>query len=1067
MNRRLAEIENKPSFVGDIVMENVDLTEATPLVQPIKLLKPKAPYEIRAECDVVYNGGFTCTVRTTVLGVNVAMTVTLDHLSGRVLFICPSGMDPICTLSFRQQPYTKFSVVPAVASRRMRHLPAVSGYIVQALTRIVATDTVLPNGICFHIPLKSTMTTSGRNMDLSTIRKVRSRLQKEEMSRLERLQQEAAAEFADRAAERAAAERTTSHGSVDDFEHLIDTSSSSSAAATPAAASSAASAPSATKSVLSSSASSGVPSAAAAATPLSSSAAAAANKSASAGSAAKTAEAAHREQSGGGWGVGALIGAVGSKVKEARQRQLARAAAELEKEREKRQKLAEDRKERERLREAEAARRKASGIVDSHETASASTGAGASEAHAHGAASVAASAHAIAVSAAAEHSDGGDSHDSHDDEVFDGEKHAELAKEVEAGDLRASKLPAVSETSSAASPPLTLESVDISDPLAEVADAIPSLPPKRPTSKSADKPLVDAETNALLDLAAATAADKPRAPSPAPVAEAAPARPVSPRPAEAVVRPVSPQPAAAVARPVSPQPVAAVARPASPQPTTEAVLSSAPAERVASPKLPSPRPAEPAVVVDGHTAPAAVPVERAASPKPPSPRVSEPSVAAAPADRAPSPAPTPARSVSPKPADAATSLSLHPPRTESPKPELPPKHHEPVPRAASPKPALPAKERKLSSERAAAAEVHAEPTPALHADGSPVRPESPKPSLPPKSAAAVHKIAGQSDAPPTPQRPALPPKGEHAKLHEAHEPAPVLPPKSSDAKRRSLEFAAPPVVASEMKKGGSFESLSAAVPPSDRHEAGGAKSREMPRLQFDVPAAEPAAAAAPAAPAPAVDAHEHVEPLLSPRASDEHNASDNESDWEGLSFEVGSTTADALGSGAEDIDLLAESIFGNTTSPTTARAAKSTALFPGLSGTASIPGNAAPSTSPPRTGMVGKAIGGAARLVKGGKTLVKRTIVDLGDLDDLFGPSHSASGTTRTRANATAAPPVAGATPATPGKSASKPLDDDDDIFGENLVGEVTTNAASVSSSGKQSKLKSLLTRRKPTTADK
>jgi hypothetical protein len=1059
MNRRLAEIENKPSFVGDIVMENVDLTEATPLVQPIKLLKPKAPYEIRAECDVVYNGGFTCTVRTTVLGVNVAMTVTLDHLSGRVLFICPSGMDPICTLSFRQQPYTKFSVVPAVASRRMRHLPAVSGYIVQALTRIVATDTVLPNGICFHIPLKSTMTTSGRNMDLSTIRKVRSRLQKEEMSRLERLQQEAAAEFADRAAERAAAERITSHGSVDDFEHLADTSSSSSSA-TPAAASSAAAsaAASTTKSVLSSSASSGVPSAAAAAaTPLSSSSAAA-NKSASAGSAAKTAEAAHREQSGGGWGVGALIGAVGSKVKEARQRQLARAAAELEKEREKRQKLAEDRKERERLREAEAARRKASGIVDSHETASASTGAGASEAHAHGAASagLAASAHAIAVNAAAEHSDGGDSHDSHDDEVFDGEKHAELAKEVEAVDLRASKLPAASDTSSAASPPLTLESVDISDPLAQVADPIPSLPPKRPTSKSADKPLVDAETNALLDLAAAAAADKPRAPSPAPVADAAPARPVSPRPAEAVVRPVSPQPVAAVARPASPQP-------------TEAVLSSASAERVASPKLPSPRPAEPAAVVDVHTVPAAVPVERVASPKPPSPRVPEPSVAAAPTERAPSPAPTPARSVSPKPADAATSHSLHPPRTESPKPELPPKHHEPVPRAASPKPALPAKERKLSSERTAAtAEAHAEPTPALHSDGSPVRPESPKPSLPPKSAAAVHKIVSQSDAPPTPQRPALPPKGEHAKLHEAHEPAPMLPPKSSDAKRRSLEFAAPPVVASEMKKGGSFESLSAAVPPSDRHEAGGAKSRETPRLQFDVPAAEPAAAAAAStAPAPAIDAHEHVEPLLSPRASDEHNASDNESDWEGLSFEVGSTTADALGSGAEDIDLLADSIFGNTTSPTTTRAAKSTALFPGLSGTASIPGNAAPSTSPPRTGMVGKAIGGAARLVKGGKTLVKRTIVDLGDLDDLFGPSHSTSSTTRTRANATAAPPVAGATPATPGKSASKPLDDDDDIFGENLVGEVTTNAASVSSSGKQSKLKSLLTRRKPTTADK
>ena len=34
--------------------------------------------------DVVYNGGFKLTVRTSVLGVSVSMEVALDHLSGRV-----------------------------------------------------------------------------------------------------------------------------------------------------------------------------------------------------------------------------------------------------------------------------------------------------------------------------------------------------------------------------------------------------------------------------------------------------------------------------------------------------------------------------------------------------------------------------------------------------------------------------------------------------------------------------------------------------------------------------------------------------------------------------------------------------------------------------------------------------------------------------------------------------------------------------------------------------------------------------------------------------------------------
>merc|ERR1712000_66011 len=133
-----------------------------PVIQPIKLLAPKAPYEIRADMDVVYNGGFKLTVRTSVLGVSVSMEVALDHLSGRLLFICPSGADPICTLAFRSEPYCKFSVAPSLGTRRIRNLPSVSRFIVQTLTKLLVNDTVLPNGICFHIPLKATMAATAR-----------------------------------------------------------------------------------------------------------------------------------------------------------------------------------------------------------------------------------------------------------------------------------------------------------------------------------------------------------------------------------------------------------------------------------------------------------------------------------------------------------------------------------------------------------------------------------------------------------------------------------------------------------------------------------------------------------------------------------------------------------------------------------------------------------------------------------------------------------------------------------------------------------------------------------------
>lgn len=46
MNTRLSELPDKPALVGDIVIETVDFSNSMPVIQPIKLLAPKAPYEI-------------------------------------------------------------------------------------------------------------------------------------------------------------------------------------------------------------------------------------------------------------------------------------------------------------------------------------------------------------------------------------------------------------------------------------------------------------------------------------------------------------------------------------------------------------------------------------------------------------------------------------------------------------------------------------------------------------------------------------------------------------------------------------------------------------------------------------------------------------------------------------------------------------------------------------------------------------------------------------------------------------------------------------------------------------
>lgn len=54
INARLALVRS--TLVTNIVVDDVAIGGAAPLLQPIRLLPPKQPYEIRAEFDVVYDG---------------------------------------------------------------------------------------------------------------------------------------------------------------------------------------------------------------------------------------------------------------------------------------------------------------------------------------------------------------------------------------------------------------------------------------------------------------------------------------------------------------------------------------------------------------------------------------------------------------------------------------------------------------------------------------------------------------------------------------------------------------------------------------------------------------------------------------------------------------------------------------------------------------------------------------------------------------------------------------------------------------------------------------------------
>lgn len=64
----------------------------------------------------------------------ISLNVTLDHLSGKVLFICPPGADPLCTMSFYNEPLSKFTVVPVIGGKtKIQNIPGTTLTILSLL----------------------------------------------------------------------------------------------------------------------------------------------------------------------------------------------------------------------------------------------------------------------------------------------------------------------------------------------------------------------------------------------------------------------------------------------------------------------------------------------------------------------------------------------------------------------------------------------------------------------------------------------------------------------------------------------------------------------------------------------------------------------------------------------------------------------------------------------------------------------------------------------------------------------------------------------------------------------
>lgn len=180
LNIKLKEIK-KPAFIGSLEISHLDLgNNSFEIVNGVTLKKPQQEGELRAAFYVRYQGDAPANVtlnasvclnfpQVKFASVPVSLTVTMEQLSGPMLFVMPPGEDPACTLAFTSEPTSKWAVTSKIGSKgKISGIPKVSQFLVNKLHQFMKRDMVDPNGVCFHIPIKNQ-----RQLKVRLLRKIR------------------------------------------------------------------------------------------------------------------------------------------------------------------------------------------------------------------------------------------------------------------------------------------------------------------------------------------------------------------------------------------------------------------------------------------------------------------------------------------------------------------------------------------------------------------------------------------------------------------------------------------------------------------------------------------------------------------------------------------------------------------------------------------------------------------------------------------------------------------------------------------------------------------------------
>jgi hypothetical protein len=149
-----AQKVKRPSFLGDINVQSVDIGHSIPFVTQPKLLSLTPQGYLMAEATINYAGGLRVVIQTDFtwnysslmkpIRVPLVLSVTLKKMSGKFLLKVKPPPTNRCWVGFYEMPVMEWEITPIVSDKKIR-LSMVTNAIQSKIREFMMQNIVLPN----------------------------------------------------------------------------------------------------------------------------------------------------------------------------------------------------------------------------------------------------------------------------------------------------------------------------------------------------------------------------------------------------------------------------------------------------------------------------------------------------------------------------------------------------------------------------------------------------------------------------------------------------------------------------------------------------------------------------------------------------------------------------------------------------------------------------------------------------------------------------------------------------------------------------------------------------------